>query len=133
MPDPDGLIQMASPFIPDIHIKNGTLGSRGHCCSFPQQIEQLFSILPRTPDNVKLIKLIRNFASKEGAVTTKAFTVRRANVLAALQWLVKYNPLYKNVAIRTSNLDWMGNKEEAEIKNVIELTSECDEDDDNDR
>jgi len=39
------LIQMASPFIPVIHIKNGTLGSRGHCCFFPQQIEELFYIL----------------------------------------------------------------------------------------
>ena len=82
---------------------------------------------------MKLVKLIHNFASKAGAVTTKAFTVRRANVLAVLQWLVKYNPLYKNVVIRTSNLDWVGNKEEAEIKNVIELISECDNDDENDR
>ena len=67
------LIQMASPFIPIIHIKNGTLGSRGHCCSFPQQIEELFTILSRTPDNVKIVKLIRNFVDKQGEVTSKAF------------------------------------------------------------
>ena len=82
---------------------------------------------------MKIVKLIRNFVDKKGEVTSKAFTVRRAKVLTALRWLVKYSPLHRNVAIQTLNLDWMGDKEEAEIKSVIELTSECKEVDDNDR
>jgi hypothetical protein len=41
--------------------------------------------------------------------------VNRQNVINALLWLKKHNPHYLNVAINESNLDWMKDKDEANI------------------
>ena len=40
------LIQLASPFIPLQHIKNGTFGLTGHVCCFKQDIEEFVNTLP---------------------------------------------------------------------------------------
>jgi hypothetical protein len=40
------LIQMVSPYVPFVHIKNGTLGIKGHVCSFPQRVQDLYTPFP---------------------------------------------------------------------------------------
>lgn len=99
------LIQMVPPYVPLVHIKNGTLGVRVHVCSFPQRVTEVMSVLPRLPENVNLVKMVRNFRAQDGSTGTKAFVIRRHVVLAALHWLVKYNPLYREITIQESNLD----------------------------
>jgi hypothetical protein len=110
------LIQMIAPYVPLVHIKNGTLGIKGHVCSFPQQVQDVCTSLPRLPETAVFVKMVRSFKAEDGNFGVKSFTIRRAKVLAALRWLVKYNPLYREeVTIEEKNLDWMGSNEEAEL------------------
>lgn len=120
------LIQRISPFVPLHHIKSGTLGLRGHICCFPQDISSVCNVLPRLPDDVHIIKMLQTYRDKIGDDNNiKAFCVRRANVLCALQWLKKYHSEYKNISILETNLDWMGNKSEATFSATVESTTEA--------
>ena len=115
------LIQMLSPYIPLVHIKNGTLGLKGHVCSFPQALKDVIVELPKLPKDVDMVRLIRNYADKEGTVKSKYFTVRREKVMEALRWLVKHNDIYRQyVRVVEDNLSWMGEAEEAELPSVID-------------
>ena len=49
------------------------------------------------------------------AVYPKSMRVNRRNVINALLWLKKHNPHYSNVTINELNLDWMKDKDEANI------------------
>jgi hypothetical protein len=53
------LIALASSHIPLLHLKNGTLGSRGHCVSVEQKISELFTTLPRKDGDVNLLNVRR--------------------------------------------------------------------------
>jgi hypothetical protein len=95
-----------------IHLKNGTLGSRVYCVSVEQKISELFTTLPRKPDDLNLLKVRSSGRSSDNEVYERVFKVRKYKVLAALYWLVKYNILYQEyeVVIDQSNLDWMGDE-----------------------
>lgn len=41
------LIQLYSPYVPIVHIKNGVLGIKGHCISFMKDITEMTIQLPR--------------------------------------------------------------------------------------
>jgi hypothetical protein len=110
------LIQMVSPYVPLVHIKNGTLGLKGHVCSFPQRIGDVCTTLPRLPTEAKFVKMIRHFKGEDGHFGVKSFIVRKDVVLRALRWLVKYNVVYRdNVKIEEENLNWMGEECELEL------------------
>ncbi len=49
------------------------------------------------------------------AVYPKSMCVNRLNVIEALLWLKKHNPHYRNVTINKLNLNWMKDKDEANI------------------
>ena len=121
------LIQMVSPYIPFVHIKNGTLGITGHVCSFPQKVRDVCTTLPRLPKDVECVKMIRKFRdTASGEFGLKAFTIRKKNVLEALSWLSKHNSIYKKeVTIDEANLDWMNGKEEAELPTHV-FEDDCD-------
>ena len=53
------LIQQIAVVVPLLHLKIGQIGSKGHCCSFMQDIREICSILPRMPENIRLIKIIK--------------------------------------------------------------------------
>jgi hypothetical protein len=53
------LIALDSSHMSLIHIKNGTLGSRGHCVSVGQKISDLFTTLPRKPGDLNLLNVRR--------------------------------------------------------------------------
>jgi hypothetical protein len=46
------LIAVVSSRMSLIHLKNGTLGSRGHCVAVEQQIAEIFLVLPRHPSDL---------------------------------------------------------------------------------
>jgi hypothetical protein len=96
-----------------IHLKNGTLGSRGHCVIVEHNISELFLVLPRKPGDLDILNVIRSVRSSDQEVYERVFKVRRQKVLAALYWLVEHSVLYKEygVTIDTSNLDWLGDEE----------------------
>lgn len=107
------LIQLASPFIPLKHIKNGILGITGHVCAFEQDVEEFVRRLPRHSKDVTMlnvIKVVKNEIGKSNDTREEVFRVRRKNVLKALLWLKKYNREYKDIVIDMSNLSWMKGK-----------------------
>ena len=83
------LILRVSPLIPVIHIKNGILGSRGHIVSFFHDITSIATVLPRLPNEVTIVKVIREGINKEGVSCRNNFQVNRIKVLNTLRWLQK--------------------------------------------
>jgi hypothetical protein len=67
-----------------IHLKNGTLGSRGHCVSVKQKISELFTTLPRKPGDLNLLNIRRSGRSSDNEVYERVFKVRKDKVLTAL-------------------------------------------------
>ena len=109
------LIQKIAPYIPLLHLKDGQLASRGHICSFRQDISSVCNILPRLPSDVHFIKVVKRYLESGGEKTNKMFMIRRAEVLNALRWLKKYNRDYTDVEIEESNLNWIENQQEQEL------------------
>jgi hypothetical protein len=127
------LIQRISPFVPVIHIKNGTIGSRGHVVSFLQDITEICNVLPKLPEDITVVKVIRTQVTSAGEMISKAFTVRRQKVLRALSWLKLHNPLYADIIIEPQNLAWMGSNDEQDLTNVVTVESNETEEEDPDR
>ncbi len=121
------LIQRVSPFIPLHHVKNGTMGIKGHVCSFPQDISEICTKLPRLPQDVSIVKLVHTYQQEIGGdMCHKAFKVRRAKVLTALHWLKCHHQGYKDIYICESNFDWMEGTDETQLP-VTEYTSQNNE------
>ena len=122
------LIQMVSPYVPFVHIKNGTLGMKGHVCSFPQRVQDVCTTLPRLPTEATFVKMVRHFKGSDGEFGVKSFCVRRKIVIDALKWLVKHNDIYRaSVTIDETNLDWIGDDNEAELEqeNLSHESQDC--------
>ena len=122
------LIQRVSPLIPIHHIKNGTLGMKGHVCSFMQNIDELASSLPKLPKEVKAIRMIRTHEGLDGLPATTTYMVNRRRVMNALYWLVRYHKDYKqayekgDLTINEANLDWIpADQEESDLSSVTEI------------
>ena len=112
------LIQRISPFVPLHHIKQGTMGLSGHVCAFEQDIGDFVKRLPRHQTDVSMLKVIKQLKTEIGDgkdVHTRTFRVRKSKVLSALLFLKKHNPLYHDIEIDMSALDWMGSAEEATL------------------
>lgn len=116
------LIQLVAPYVPLLHLQNGQIGSRGHVCSFVQDISSICTILPRLPDDVQFIKVVKKYLQEGGQIASKMFVVRKKAVLDALKWLKEFNVEYKNIQIEESNLNWIENNIEQELPaNLIEM------------
>jgi hypothetical protein len=127
------LIQQISPLIPLIHIKNGTLGSRGNIVSFNQDISGICMEFPRLPNDITVVKVIRSYVTKTGHNIHKSFIVNRYRIISALYWLQHHSISYKDIIIKVTNLSWMNGQKEANIQHVIEVTSKETEPEDMDR
>jgi hypothetical protein len=93
------LIALASSHMSLIHLKNVTLGSRGHCVSVEQKISELFTTLPRKPGDLNILNVKRSGRSSDNEVYERVFKVRKYKVLAALYLLVKHNVLYQEYEV----------------------------------
>jgi hypothetical protein len=127
------LIQQVSPFIPVIHIRNGSIGSRGHVVSFYQDITSVCTIFPRLPSEVTMVKVVRSSTTRNEDVIQKAFTVNKHRVLAALLWLKEHNSHYSHIKIDKTRFGWMQGRHECNLDNIIEIDSPVTEPEDNDR
>ena len=105
------LLQQVAPYVPLLHLKDGQIGSWGHVCSFVQEIESVCKVLPRLPEDVQFVKVVKTYLQEGGEVASKTFTIRKKAVLDALKWLKEYNVEYENIEIKESNLDWIEIKE----------------------
>jgi hypothetical protein len=113
------LIQLVSVYVPLHHLMHGQLGAQGHIVSFAQNISDVCTILPKLPQDVSLIRVIKHFKIGDGEISSKSFSIRRKNVLDALTWLKQFNPLYKDIPIDESRLDWIENQEEQQLPPAI--------------
>jgi len=110
------LIQRCSCYVPIVHICNGIMGLKGHCCCFRQGIAEIAYSLPRL--RVEAIKIIKMCVDKQGLENVEAFTVRRSVVINALLWLKTHHKWYRDdpdLIIDESNLSWMNGQEEAAL------------------
>jgi hypothetical protein len=111
------MIQIYSVYVPLQHLRKGNHGVLGHVCCFEQDINYVCYELPRK--KVEVIKVCKNFKAADDEIHTHSFKIRRSKVLDALNWLVKYNPIYKeHVTVNENNLDWMHGKEEVELSSI---------------
>lgn len=78
----------------------GQYGFRGQAVLFAQDIfevsERLPSMLPRSASQVGIIVVTERL---ENLNITREFTICREKVYRALTWLIRNNPLYKDVRI----------------------------------
>ena len=119
------LIQQVSAYVPLLHLKDGQIGSRGHVCSFVQDISSICTVLPRLPNDVHFIKVVKKYLQEGGEVVSKMFSIRKDSVLDALRWLKEHNLEYTNIEIKESNLDWIENNKEQELPpSLIQLDDE---------
>lgn len=103
------LIQLASPFVPLQHIKNGTFGLAGHVCCFEQDVEEFVNTLPRKHNDVTMLRVCKAIQSELGSdvTRTEAFKVRKLKIGKALHWLKNHNTEYKHINIDMSALNWL--------------------------
>ena len=109
------LLQQVSPYVPLIHLKDGQIGSRGHVCSFVQNVTEVCDVLPRLPNDVQFVKVVKKYYKDGGEIASKSFTIRKKVVLDALKWLKEYNLEYKDIEIKESNLDWIEDNDSQEL------------------
>src|SRR5688572_10961694 len=85
------LIQQVAAYVTLLHLKDGQIGSKGHVCSFVQDISSICTVLPRLPDDVQFVKIVKKYLQEGGEIASKTFTIRKKKVLDALYWLKEYN------------------------------------------
>jgi hypothetical protein len=119
------LIQQISCYVPLQHLRNGQIGCKGHVCCFEQDINEVCTILPRFPSNVKIIRVIKQYRKENADIGKLTFSIRRNVVLKALRWLKKHSIEYQDITIQESNLDWISDGIEQDLPPCnIELEAE---------
>jgi hypothetical protein len=87
-------IDVASSHMYLIHLKNVTLGARGHCVEVEQEIPTLFRILSIDPKYIIILNVRRSGRSSDQEVYEKIPKVlRKQNILADLCWLMEHKVL----------------------------------------
>jgi hypothetical protein len=56
--------------------QESNIGHKGHVCSFPQRVQDLYTTLPRLPNSATFVKMVRSFKGEEGKFGVKSFFVR---------------------------------------------------------
>jgi len=116
------LIQLASPFIPLRHIKNGTFGLSGHVCCFEQDVQGFVTNLPRGKSDITMLNVLKSVRTEIGSATAglEVYKIRKRCVAEALIWLKRYNREYSDIEINMSALDWLhGPEGSLEVLNVV--------------
>ena len=111
------LIRRCCPFIPSVHLKEGILGIKGHCICFPQDVNEVCTILPQL--KCQVVKYIREIGNTDSSRHRwEMLRVNRGRVLRALRWLKIHNSEYADIVIDETNLEWMKGQQECSIDTV---------------
>jgi hypothetical protein len=79
-----------------------------------------------------MIKVVRTGVTADGENVQNVFDVNRSRILNALKWLKQHNPLYKDIIINVSHLNWMTKSQSDTINHVIRIENNNDIDKDKD-
>ena len=101
------IIQKYSAILPLVHIYKGRLGNRGNSVSFNKDLDNTCDVLPRLRADI-IIVVKQYIDGKTSILKSQQFKIRREKVINALKWLKKHHVGYKDVTIKESNLDWVG-------------------------
>lgn len=82
-------------------LKHGGIASSGHCVTFPQQINEPATVLPKLPSEINILKVKRKGKND----SSKEYRVRRYTVQNALLWLKNNNPAYSDITISNDRLN----------------------------
>ena len=91
------LIQQVAAYVPLLHLKDGQIGSRGHVCFFVQDISSICNVLPRLPNNVHFVKVVKKYLQESEQVSSERVVIRKQVVLDALRWLKQYDVKYAHI------------------------------------
>ncbi|PKY12906.1 hypothetical protein RhiirB3_322927, partial [Rhizophagus irregularis] len=91
------LIARAFTVMSVYRLRGGQYGYRGNVINFPQDVHEFATRLPRNPLSLEILIIRRHSASDLTAF--RDFTVRRAKVTRALQWLKANNRYYADIII----------------------------------
>ena len=69
------MIQKYSAYIPIHHLYKGQVGAKGHCCAFKQNIMDVTLVLPRKPEDIKFVQVIKKYKDKSGNIGEKKFVI----------------------------------------------------------
>ena len=108
------LIQRISPFVPLHHIKQGVMGLSGHVCAFEQDVVEFVNRLPRSIQDVTVLKVLKTVRSEVGSskgAKVERFRVRKKEVGEALVFLKRYNTEYHDIEIDMDRLNWITGEE----------------------
>ena len=67
------LKQLVSPFVPLVHIKNGTMGISGHVCAFEQNVTSFVDTLPRLNTDTTVIRVLKSIRTEIGDRTENCY------------------------------------------------------------
>ena len=74
-----------------------------------------------------MIKVVKTGVTADGENVQNVFTINHSRILNALKWLKQHNPLYKDIIINESNLNWMT---KYQSDTIIENSNDIDKDKD---
>lgn len=92
------LCSLASPCFLMWVSKGGQYKTRGNVISFSQDVSELYSVLPRLPEELDIL-LVRKPDARNPS-SYKDFRVRKQKVLDFLKFLKAHNPFYAHVQVR---------------------------------
>ena len=95
--------------------RGGQKAYNGDVITLRQDVQQLADVLPRCTKELPVIVFTINGQRNE----SRDFIVRRKRVSDALHWLVKFNPLYKNIKIDYERIKQL--PENANLEGVTKL------------
>lgn len=100
----EALITLFQPAMAATTIKGGQRSLTGHVTFFDRtnEVGELADLLPRLAREVDVIELEREVGASGGRM--REFRVRRQRVEAALRWLIRNSPAYRNVTLSEENL-----------------------------
>lgn len=103
----EALISLHAPVLRVYRLRGGQLGFGGSCVSLTQDVGAIARSLPRSMEELGWVIFIKSFHVSEegGEAVRKEFRVRRAVILAWLNFLTKHNPLYSHVQIQHESID----------------------------
>ena len=71
------LIQKLNVYVPVYHLYKGQTASKGHCAAFKQDINSIADKLPRLPEEVEFVQVIKKYKDSNGDAGEKQFVIRK--------------------------------------------------------
>ena len=103
----EALISLHAPVLRVFRLRGGQLGYGGSCVSLTQDVGAVARSLPRRMEGLDVVIFSKSVNATEegGEAVRKTFRVRRAAILAWLEFLTQNNPLYSHVQIERDAVD----------------------------